>query len=564
MCHPHHAGDGGGRRRHSGERPATPAGERPAPPGADCVRPPPRPECAIVRTITGAASGAASNGSGPVSPYRAAGLPGFALLPVAAIATGLAALLIVLSGRYGYHRDELYFLACGQHLAWGYPDQPPLVPLLARVMSVLAPGSLVVLRLPSALASAALVLLTGLTARELGAGRRAQALAAAAIAIAPMTLGAGHLLSTTTFDLPAWALVAWLVVRILRTGDDRLWLAVGLATGVGLFDSDLIAFGLFGVVAGLLLAGPRRPFRSPWLYAGGVIAVALWLPYLAWQASHGWPELAIAHSIANGGSGTSAPPWEFLPAQLILTGYLAPVWIAGLVRLLRPGPLRWCRALGVAWLVLAAVFIATGGKPYYLGGLYPVLLGAGAQPTLDWLRRGRARARAGLAAVLVALTLTLVPVTLPVLPVTAVGRTPIVTLNYDAGETIGWPAYVREIAAVYRSLPLAQRSATIVLASNYGEAGAVLRFGPADGLPAVYSGHNAFWYWGPPPASARSAVAVGFTRAALTPLCGTLRLAGRLNNHLGVTDQEQGAPVWICSDLRTSWSAAWPRLKFLG
>ncbi|MHB1434352.1 MAG: glycosyltransferase family 39 protein [Streptosporangiaceae bacterium] len=517
-----------------------------------------------MRILSGAAPGAANDGPGPAGPHRPADLPGFALRPVAAIATGLAALLITLSGRYGYHRDELYFLACGQHLAWGYPDQPPLVPLLARVMTALAPGSLVVLRLPSALASAALVLLTGLTARELGAERRAQALAAAAIAIAPMTLGAGHLLSTTTFDLPAWALVVWLVARILRTGDDRLWLAVGLATGIGLFDSDLLAFGLFGVIAGLLIAGPRRPFRSPWLYAGGVIAVALWLPYLAWQASHGWPELAIAHSIANGGSGTSAPPWEFLPFQLVLTGYLAPVWIAGLVRLLRARPLRWCRALGVAWLVLAAVFIATGGKPYYLGGLYPLMLGAGAQPTLDWLRRGRSCARAGLASALVVLTLAAVPIMLPVVPVTAVHQTPIVKLNYDAGETIGWPAYVREIAAVYRSLPAARRSSAIVLASNYGEAGAVLRFGPADGLPAVYSGHNAFWYWGPPPASARLAVAVGYARSALTPLCGSLRLAVRLNNHLGVADQEQGAPVWICSDLRTSWSAAWPRLRFLG
>jgi Dolichyl-phosphate-mannose-protein mannosyltransferase len=159
---------------------------------------------------------------------------------VLAVAATLAAVLIAFSGRYGYHRDELYFLACGRYLAWGYPDQPPLVPLIARLMSDLAPAFLVVLRLPSALASAVLVLLTGLIARELGAGRTAQALAAVCVALAPLVTGAGHLLSTTTFGLPAWALVSWLILRLLRTGSSRLWLAVGAATGVGLLDSDLI------------------------------------------------------------------------------------------------------------------------------------------------------------------------------------------------------------------------------------------------------------------------------------------------------------------------------------
>ena len=492
------------------------------------------------------------------------GLPGFAWRPVCGAALALAALLVAFSARYGYHRDELYFLAAGHHLAWGYPDQPPLVPLLARAMSALAPMSLVVLRLPSAVASAALVVLTGLIARELGGERRAQALAAACVAVAPLTIGAGHLLSTTTFDLPAWALAGWLIIAILRTGNDRLWLGVGLVTGIGLFDSDLIAFLLLAVVVGLAIAGPRRPFGSIWLYAGGVIAAAMWVPYLAWQASHGWPELAIARSIASGGSGTSAPRWEILPFQLVLLGLVAPVWVAGLVRLLRGDALRWCRALGVAFIVLLIVFTVTGGKPYYLGGMFTVVLAAGAQPTLDWVRRRRSRRRAGLLTAAVLLTLAEIPVTLPLVPVADLHKTPIVALNYDAGETVGWPAYVGEIAAVYRSLPAGQRSAAIVLGSNYGEAGAVAHYGPADGLPAAYSGHNGFWYWGPPPASARTAIAVGFGRAQLTPFCGNLRLAAHLDNHVGVQDDEQGAPVWVCSALRAPWTRIWPRLRSLG
>ena len=182
---------------------------------------------------------------------------------------------------------------------------------------------------------------------------------------------------------------------------------------------------------------------------------------------------------------------------------------------------------------------------------------------MAWLGRGRARLRTGLIGAAVALSLTAVPLTLPVLPAADLRHTPIVQLNYDVGETVGWPAYVREIAAVYGSLPAAQRSSAIVLARNYGEAGAVDRYGPAAGLPAVYSGHNGYWYWGPPPA-ARAAVAVGFDRAALAGLCGRLRLAARLNNHLGVADQEQGAPVWACSQLPAPWTAIWPRLRDLG
>ena len=192
----------------------------------------------------------------------AARLPEFWLAPVLGIAALLAAVLIAFSGRYGYHRDELYFLACGRHLAWGYPDQPPLVPLIARLMSDLAPASLVVLRLPAAFASAALVVLTGLLARELGGDRGAQLLAAASISVGALVMGAGHLLSTTTFDLPVWALLCWLIVRILRTGNDRLWLAAGLVAGVGLADSDLVAFLAAAVVAGLVIGGPRRPFAS--------------------------------------------------------------------------------------------------------------------------------------------------------------------------------------------------------------------------------------------------------------------------------------------------------------
>ncbi|HWK16335.1 MAG TPA: glycosyltransferase family 39 protein [Solirubrobacteraceae bacterium] len=203
---------------------------------------------------------------------------------MSAVGAILAAVLVASSGAYGYHRDELYFLACARHLAWGYPDQPLFVPLVARLMSDIAPTSLVVLRLPSALAALAVVLLTGLIARELGGSRGPQVLASSAIAISALLDASGHTLNTNVFDLTAWALVCWLVVRILRTGRDRLWVVVGGVVGLGLLDSDLIAFLMFAIVVGLVLVGPRHAFTSPWLYAGGLLAIVMWLPYLAWQA----------------------------------------------------------------------------------------------------------------------------------------------------------------------------------------------------------------------------------------------------------------------------------------
>ena len=182
---------------------------------------------------------------------------------------------------------------------------------------------------------------------------------------------------------------------------------------------------------------------------------------------------------------------------------------------------------------------------------------------MDWIAREHTRARRGLIAAGLVLSAGALPITLPILPVSVVHDTPIVKLNYDAGETIGWPAFVREIAQAYRSLPTAQRSSAVVLTSNYGEAGAVDRFGPADGLPAAFSGQDSFWYWGPPPATATTAVAVGFEKSQLG-FCGSLRQAATLINHEDVQDDEQGAPVWICTQLRGTWPAIWPSLRYLG
>jgi len=476
----------------------------------------------------------------------------------------MAVLLVATSGRYGYHRDELYFLACGRHLSWGYPDQPPLVPFIAHIMSAIAPGSLVALRLPSVICAIAVVLVTALTTREFGGSNAAQVLAAGVMACAPILMGASHLLSTTTTDLALWALLLWLVVRLLRTGEDRLWVPVGVVAGVGLLNKGLVAFLVAGLLVGIALVGPRRTFASPWLWVGGVIAAAMWTPWLIWQARHGWPQLDVASSISGGGSGSSTSRWVVVPSQLGLASpYLAPIWLVGLWRMLRDATIRFARPIAIAWVVLAVVFTVIGGKPYYLGGFFPVLLAAGAEPATGWLRRGRAALRRALVGI--ALVLTVVSsalITLSVVPLADLHRTPIVDVNYDAGEQVAWPQYVAEIAVAYAGA--GKPTNTVTVTSNYGEAGAIDRYGGVFVLPHAYSGHNGYWYWGPPPDTATIAVVVGHGRPFLERRFGTVRLVARLHNSYDVDNDEQGAPVWVCTDARKPWSAMWPSWKDLG
>ena len=479
---------------------------------------------------------------------------------VVSIAAGVTTVLVVFAGGYGYHRDELYFLAAGRHLAWAYADQGPFTPLVARAMGEIAPDSLMVLRIPSALAAGATVLLTGLLAREFGGGRRAQIIAAACTAVAGLVLFTGHILSTSTFDLLTWTAVTWLAVRAVRTGDDRLWLVAGVVLGVGLLNKPLPGFLALGLLVGVLISGPRPLLRNPYVVGGCAIALLLFAPWIAWQASHGWPQIDVSRSIASGGSTSSQPWWTIVPFQvLVIDPLLAPVWIAGLVRLFRDPSVRDYRFLAWAWVVLAVVFMASGGKPYYLAGLMPAFLGAGAAPVDRWLDRGARSVRLALLTGAIVLSgATGAIVALPLLPERDAG--PVIALNPDVGETIGWPAFARTVARAY---PQAQGSRAVILTDNYGEAGAVDRYGPALGLPHAYSGHNAYGDWGPPPNGSAPVVAVGLPPADLARL-RDCRVVARIDNGLGIDNDEQGTHVDVCRGPVGPWSQEWLALRHLG
>lgn len=446
---------------------------------------------------------------------------------------------VVFAGGYGYHRDELYFLASGQHLAWGYADQGPLVPSLARLMITIAPDSLPVLRVPSALAAAGIVLLTAVLARELGGDGRAELIAAAGAGASSLVLFNGHLLSTSTFDLLGWTAATVLALRAVR--HPRLWLLVGVVLGVGLLNKPLPAFLGVALLAGIAIAGPRRVLRSPYPWLGAVIAVVIGSPWLIWQAGHGWPELAVSRSIAGGGSTSSQPWWLVIPFQFLLASpALAPLLVAGFVRLWR-APTRF---VAVAWIVLALVFMVTGGKPYYLAGLLPVIIAAGAVSAARW--------RGGLVwtAIAVGAAVNLV-IALPILPARLSG--PVIALNPDVGETIGWPEFARTVAGVRQRVP----GPVIVITANYGEAGALQRFGVSD----VYSGHNSYAEWGPPPGSDARVIAVG---RDLTRYLNNCVVVARIADTAGVHNAERGVPVQLCSGPRRPWPALWPAMRHLG
>jgi hypothetical protein len=491
------------------------------------------------------------------------GLPSFATGPVAAVAGTVVALLVAVSWRYGYHRDELYYLQQSAHPAWGSVDSGPLVVGLARLADACCQGALPVLRLPSALAGGGTVVLTALMARELGGGRFAQWFAGLCIAVSGVLLVSGHLLSTTPFDVLAWTAVLLLVLRLLRTGDTRLWLAVGVVVGAALLNKNTVLFLLFGMGVGLLATPQRRLLASPWLVAGAVVAAAMWAPALAWHAGHRWAMFEMSRNLREEHSGIGVGI-AFFPLQvLIMNVVTAPVWLAGLVRLWRDPERAPYRAVVIAFAVLALTFaIVIGDRPYFLAPMYTALLAAGAV-AFEWrLTEGHALlSRRTAVVVLLVGGLISLPVGLPLLPASALATVPLQSLNYDLGEQIGWPELDRTVVAAYRSLG---RSDAVVVGSNYGQAGAVYHFGPPGIAEQTYSRQNTDWWYGPPPEGAGAAVLIGFRQELVGRFWTECNLYNRVHNAAGVDNDEDGTPVWTCSGQRAPWSAIWPQLRAYG
>jgi 4-amino-4-deoxy-L-arabinose transferase-like glycosyltransferase len=485
-------------------------------------------------------------------------LPGFAWRPVTIVVAVQVAVLTALSGRYGFHRDELYFIAAGKQLAWGYTDQPPITPALAWLSTTLFGETPVGLRVVATLTAAATVGVIALIARELGGGRTVQWVSGALAALGPFFVAVSHMLSTTTVDMLIWALLGLAVLRLLRTGDGRWWLAVGAVIGLGLANKWLILLLVSGLAAGVFAFGPRGVLRSWWLAAGVLVTLVLAAPVFIWQAVHDWPMLTVASGISEDDGVENRI--LFVPMQLVyLTPVLVPVWVAGLVRLWRDPSLRWARALAVSYPVVCLELLIFGGKPYYSVPLLVLLLPAGVQPALDWLSRGAWRRWVVAVFGVFGLALSLVT-GLPLLPPASLNG-PVLAINKEPGEQVGWPELTANVALVWQQIPAAQRAASVIFTSNYGQAGAIAQYGPEHGLPAPYSGHMSYADWGPPPDSMTGAVLVVGGQPTQSPLLAGCRVVARNDNGIGLENEEQGTPITLCSGTTAPWSEIWPQMR---
>lgn len=481
----------------------------------------------------------------------------FARGPVLVATAALALVLSVTSAGYGYHRDELYFRMLDP--AWGYLDQPPLAPFLARTLSTLVADEPWALRVPATLSAAALVVVLVLVTRELGGDRRAQTLCAWAAASASVPLVMGHVLLTASLDLPVWPTVVLLAIRAQLRGEPRWWLAAGLLAGLSTWNKLLVAVLLLSIVAGLLAVGPRRALWSRWTLGGAALLLVAASPNLAHQALHGWPQLTMGSALAEENAGEVR--LLLVPFLVLLLGPpLVPVWVAGLTGLWRRPDWRPVRFVAAAFPVLVVLVWLMGAQVHYPLGLVAVLLAAGCVPVAERLARTGGSWH-GLVATNAAFSAA---IALPLLPVTVLGSTPVPAVNQVARDSVGWPVYVRQVAAAVDALPPEQRERVALVATNYGEAGALDRFGPEHELPEVHSGHNALADRPGPPADATVAVVVGWQAERVPSLFRSCETVGRLDNGVGVDNEEQGAPIAVCHDPVGGWAEVWPRLRHQG
>ena len=469
----------------------------------------------------------------------------------------LAVALTATSAAYGYHRDELYFRMLPPQ--WGYVDQPPLTPLIARGMSMLVDEPWA-MRLPETVFAVVTVLLVASVTRELGGGRFAQGLAAWGFAFAAFPLSFGHTLFTSGLDVLAWVAASLCVVRAVLREQPGWWLGFGAVVGLATANKLLIALLVVSLAVGLAAVGPRRlPWR--WVLGGLAVAAVLATPALLYQVTNGFPQVAMGRRLsAKNGPENRALMGPFL--LLLLGPVLVPIWVAGLVALVRRPDWRRVRFLAVAFGALLVLSLVAAGQVYYPLGLLVVVYAAGCVPVAGWVSRVAWRRRLVVGAVAVNALVSAV-ISLPLVPVSALGSTPVPSINQAARDQVGWPAYVGQVAAAYASLSPAERPSAIVVTTNYGEAGAVARYGPELGLPVPLSGQNELFRQARPPSSQAVAVVVGRGALLAATSLAACTTVGRLDNGVGVPNEEQGQPIAVCRDVRQPWDVVWPQFRHL-
>jgi Dolichyl-phosphate-mannose-protein mannosyltransferase len=481
-------------------------------------------------------------------------------LALVGIALGVAVIHLLTNNRYGFHRDELQFLSDARHLDWGFVAYPPFTPFVERIGLDLFGVSLVGLRLFSVIAQALAIVVTGMMAWELGGGRLAQITAAAVVATSGLPVFEGTEFQYSTFDYLWWVLIAYFVIRLLKSENPRWWIAIGAGVGVGLITKYTICFFIAGILGGMLLTGARRFFLSWWFWGGVGVALLIFLPNFLWQVRHGFISVHFLQHIhvRDVGEGRAN---GFLRDQFIICANLfaAPLWIAGLVSFLRD---RRYRMLGWMYLVPLALFVLGKGRGYYVAAAYPMLFAMGAVAGERWvasLKRGWRLAVKGV--FFTGVTAWGLFAFAILVPLASSGplRQFALKNNGDLREEIGWDELVKTVAGIRDSLPPEQRENVGVLVGNYGEGGAVEILGPAYHLPLPISMTNSAWLRGYPTPEPPTLIVLGFSQKEADRTFTSCRLAGHNGNSEGVKNEESDyhPDIFVCGPPRMPWPEFW-------
>jgi hypothetical protein len=494
------------------------------------------------------------------------------------------AIHFLFNGGYGYFRDELYYAACGQHLAWGYVDHAPLVAVVARLSRMLFGDSLRSLRFFPALSSGAKILLTGWIVRELGGRRYAQILAGTAMLLCPIYLTMDNFLSMNAFEPVLWMLCVAIALRIIRTGQQRLWLLFGLVTGIGILNKhSTLLFG-FSFFLALLVTRQRRLLQNVWIWAGALLAFVIFLPNLIWEIENHWPTPEILQNVDH--YKNAHVSWlGFIGQQALLVHPLAtPICLAGLWYFLWSREGREYRFLGWTYVFLLLQLLIFRGRIYYLAPAYPMLFAAGAVAIESWMtacmeRRGSnwKWIRTAILAPLLFGGIVAAPLAIPILPLdkaaayanfwdvnrVQVEIQPSGKLPQLFADMMGWQQQVHVVAGVFQSLPADEQAKVAILARNYGQAGAIEYFGASYGLPRPISAHNNYYLWGPQQYTGEVVITVGIRIEKLRPLFNQIELAATIRNEYAIPE-ENNVPVYICRQPKTTLKKVWPSLKFYG
>lgn len=486
---------------------------------------------------------------------------------------------LVVSGNYGFFRDELYYIDAGKHLAFGYVEFPPFIALLAASIHTVNGSSLVIYHLFPASAGAVLVLLTGLIARELGGGRFAQCLAALASLAALTFLAIDSIFSMDSFDELWWVLMAYILIRLIQREQPRLWLLFGLVAGIGLTTKvTMLMFG-FAIVVGLLLTPQRKYLFNKWAWIGGAIAFAFLLPYILWNAANDWPTLEFWSTYTSGHTNPASALGFLYQQVLTMNPLTLPLWLAGVYYYFFNQAGKPYRVFGWAFVILYILFTITSAKLYFLAPAYPMLFAAGSlvvarivgNPRLGWLK-------SAYISLLVLVGLGLSPLVMPILPPSLYGRATAIVggnagikvenhvtgvLPQQLADRFGWDTMSATVARVYHSLPQDEQAQACIFTENYGEAGAIDFYGPQHHLPQAISGHNTYYLWGPGKCTGAVVISIGNPLSMLQPAFASVTKAATITCAYCMP-AENDLPVYVCLHLKTSIQAIWPSVKHYG